>query len=739
MQAAIILLIVPTILSGLPLTSSLARNFEYEYWLFVCLLNSLLFPFLSLSTRFNLDENKPLIVVVLCFIGAGLQFTIGHLLFQLGWIPCTKTEFRFWGIFLAFPSLFVGVGLYSLGSFVRYKYNRKTAFLWLCITLMISVASALALLWFFPQKRITHILLGHIHGPIYDALIPADWGIVYARFVHFLTGLVLIYWFNLQSSRISRKIILLFAAPLLLAGYLIQTFIPSLAHGSKAIQQQLSSQVRHPAFTIYYQEKIKNHDINILETQIRFHMMELKKIFPQSHSPIEIYVYPDDYHKKLWFGGGKTDVTDIVTPSVHITWDEIPHPTIRHELVHAIASDIAFHGLGFHPNMAFTEGLAVALAPSNRSSSTSRLIASMKKHGRLPDASYLFSPLFWLYSGARSYTLAGAFLRHLIDDIGYKNVIDLYSGKAWGDIKKESIENYFDQWIAAIENSETQNADDLTSERLLRDPGIIHDQCPHSKAILRVNRSENLIDQMRIKAGWQPERDYYPWRVNLNPKDQLSWLRLMRRKTNLALKNNNHRSLNQIIEQLENKRRWPPQVIEDLEMQLLISDLKFLTNTSKKTQIKNDWLSFFEQNPPLLSGASINRQIWARIVLMDQLDDNKRLGAWISYLAGIADVPEVQNSMTDSWMVDYLYNFKGLGKAPENLVEAEIPSDLRQLLPKSFFYEWYLQIGHRLMSAKHWKQAMKAYQKAQNFSDADRLEFAKLMVRLTRWADREAF
>ena len=34
---------------------------------------------------------------------------------------------------------------------------------------------------------------------------------------------------------------------------------------------------------------------------------------------IDIYAYPDARLKKLWFGGGATDVTDVVTPGVHIT------------------------------------------------------------------------------------------------------------------------------------------------------------------------------------------------------------------------------------------------------------------------------------------------------------------------------------------------------------------------------------------------------------------------------------
>ena len=51
---------------------------------------------------------------------------------------------------------------------------------------------------------------------------------------------------------------------------------------------------------------------------------------------------------------------------IHTTLSESQHSTIRHELVHALASFDSYLSLGFHPNIAITEGLAVALAPEDR-------------------------------------------------------------------------------------------------------------------------------------------------------------------------------------------------------------------------------------------------------------------------------------------------------------------------------------------------------------------------------------
>src|SRR5690606_24024804 len=112
-------------------------------------------------------------------------------------------------------------------------------------------------------------------------------------------------------------------------------------------------------------EETENEDVDArhkasvlrLFRDAEFHVTELKALLAEPALPhVDIYVYPNEDRKKLWFGGGATDVTDVRTPSIHITADGWPHPTLRHELVHALTSDIAFHGLGFHPNIAFTEG-----------------------------------------------------------------------------------------------------------------------------------------------------------------------------------------------------------------------------------------------------------------------------------------------------------------------------------------------------------------------------------------------
>ena len=47
-------------------------------------------------------------------------------------------------------------------------------------------------------------------------------------------------------------------------------------------------------------------------------------------SPSRVFAaFADENKKKLWFGGGSTDVTDVYTPSVHVSLGSWPHPTLR--------------------------------------------------------------------------------------------------------------------------------------------------------------------------------------------------------------------------------------------------------------------------------------------------------------------------------------------------------------------------------------------------------------------------
>lgn len=178
--------------------------------------------------------------------------------------------------------------------------------------------------------------------------------------------------------------------------YLFSFKAPSLQFGVKNLESNFTSKVEKKDFSLFYNEDKQDADrINKFIKEIIFHSQEIKEIVGLKKLPhVKIFFYNDESQKKLLFGAQETDVTDIFTPSIHLSGKEFPHKTLRHELVHALLSEEAPFNLGFHPNMAITEGIAVALAPLEEENSLHKGAAYLMNHGKINNITDLFSPFF---------------------------------------------------------------------------------------------------------------------------------------------------------------------------------------------------------------------------------------------------------------------------------------------------------------------------------------------------------
>ena len=120
----------------------------------------------------------------------------------------------------------------------------------------------------------------------------------------------------------------------------------------------LAGEISRPGFKLHYQKAASSTGDTVplqmqrLARDAEFHIAELTQILADGEGSlptVDIYVYPDRDSKKLWFGGGATDVADVRTPSIHITGDSWPHPTMRHELVTRLHPNLVTMGSVFIP------------------------------------------------------------------------------------------------------------------------------------------------------------------------------------------------------------------------------------------------------------------------------------------------------------------------------------------------------------------------------------------------------
>lgn len=704
------------------LLTPMGMNLEYEYALslailILCFVPTLVYawPFAPAIPMRTLPHSIIAEMSLVFLVVPIIALVPGSLALFWNYCACGKSEFLFWMALLVMPSWVVGYGIWSLLNAFREQGIPRPKLVKVHLAMIILLIGHLAaMMWFNPQKRMTHLFAGFLHGPIYDTWLPMDQGIVIIRLSHLTLGVCLWFWAAAKRGHAKAKwvAVIMFFSTLGLSGY--GSRFPSVGMGISALEEQLPQHISTPNYILHYRSPKEGPaplSIQQLAWEADFHISDLKKIIPPPLPLVHIFVYPDDDSKKLWFGGGATDVTDVWTPSIHITNEGFPHPTLRHELVHALASDQAFHGLGFHPNMMFTEGLAVALAPEDRLDSMNEDAAYLLGSGKVKEVSSLLSPLFWEESGARAYTLAGSLLQFLLKKYGGDSVFQLYAGASWDQAFHSGRDVILQEWQRSLQPLFDPGKASLQKEALYRRPGVLKDLCPHNKATLRRSPTDHDIWlRLRQPLGWNPTNDYWPWRQSLDANDPDAQLNRLRKIIQDQIKKGNDPTGNaQVMAELKSDLHWPPRNIEDVELALLISDFSYLVETSSIESEK-----ILQQIMSLPSAAlsdGMKRQVEARYWIVQNIGP-RDTPAWRRYLAGWGQIPtETKN---EPWILQYLR----LRKGDVAYRQKKILDHLSKLTPKaegfnpSFITEWYRILGQRYLEHQSWELAADAFKKA---------------------------
>lgn len=733
----------------LPLLSATGRNLEYEYATLVSWLCWILLPLASFfapePVLFRwLDRPKATgrRMLWVLFGAPALMSLVPLTLFALGACPCSRTGFTFWSLIQIYPAIALGHAGYFGGLRLRSGGSGRTsltlryAFVFVIILTLVGLE-----LWYSPQKRITNLFAGFIHGPIYDEFIAMDRGIVLARQSHLLMAVALLYSVLVQMTRKS----LILTGGLLLGSFtlsLMSGTYPSTRHGITALQDYLRGTIEGDGFVLHYKYEYSTDEktgkeivtttpstsVQHVFQDTQFHFRELKETLGRPPKIVHIYLYPDAEAKKLHFGGGATDVTDVVTPSIHITTGAWPHPTLRHELVHAMAAHLGYKGLGFHPNMAFTEGLAVALAPGEGSLSLDEGVANLIKSKKLPKMDALFSLLFWKESGNIAYTVAGSFLQFVTATYGIEGVKKLYGGASWNKAFKVSSAEVVEKWQQKISFGVDQSRLDLAAEQFFRDPGILQDECPHSKSDLKRDRSDGFFVRMRQPLGWSPEDHYWPWRLKMAPNDREAQLQSLKIvvSTLAGARVLNRPALADYLVQARKQKIWPPKNIEDVEFGLLESDLHRLLEEPEASK------EILQEVVKIATSGRLNeglvRAIYARL-RVEQNIQGPRAIAWRKFIAGWrSDPPE--RGEAEPWILTYLRVRRGdkVLTAPANLPSL-VTMGVDQDLPQTFRTEWFKILADQFMRIGEYRSAKTAFEYASRNASPGRVAFLEEQAR----------
>jgi hypothetical protein len=690
----------------LPLVIPIARNLEYEYATLVAYASLFILPAVSLVAR--RDRRTSLWMWILTGSLIPLVLIAPALIaYRTGLCLCAERDFYFWSLIQTFPHLILASACFGIGLRLRQAgvARRFCVYMGLLVFFLLFLHLGWSL-WMNPQKRTTHLLAGFIHGAIYDNWIPVDAGILWTRATHAWIACSLLASAVLWTRK---RYLVLSLLPLLGAYETAKRAapFPSQALGLDALMSLMPEKRKEDRFTLHH-KAFESADERWMLDEIfaaaQFHVHDLAEQLQVYDTHVHIFVYPSREAKKLWFGGDGTDITDVVTPSIHINLEAWPHGTLRHELVHALTSSFAFRGLGFHPNLAFTEGLAVALAPHEEEMSLHAGAANLVSSGRLPDLRGLFSPLFWRESGRRAYTVAGSILKFLIDHYGVGRVKQLYAGDSWQSVFDTEADRILADWRNFLEAQYPPTATSIKAEALFRYPGILEDRCPHSKALLAKSGDDALL-RFRQPQNWVAERDYWPWRMRLesDPSVRLAYLRS---QVQALWANFDREKAIRLAQEILSVQHRPPKTIEDVELFLLHNDI--LVGMDQLEEAKTALMAFRQILEGYDIGDHLVRQIWARTLLMQE--PAERAGPWLKLLTGIRSEVPSWSRQDRSWIIRYLYlrNHRFTGQQ-QPLLEFFAKLEPPKELPQTFAVEWYRSLGMQWMQRSYFREAGDAF------------------------------
>ena len=709
------------VVGALLLLPDFGRNLEYEYVTAFAWLTLVGLPVLNcwIGDPLLREPLKPGSLAILVTLRPGLSLLPGIILFLTGICPCNETGFLFWMGVQWYPTWVLALALSAwLLRIRRSGLSPLVTSLFGPAIIAVGVAWVAITLWFNPQKRIVSLLAGFLHGPIYDNWIPVDAAILQARLAHLIFALSFLIFVVGRSRR--QLITALFL--LVTAGAIILPVndAPSTVNTTSGLQRQFTGLIKEETFAIHYVAATEDKDVPLrikrLHRDTLFHRAELAKIFGDDIPYFHVYVYPDKNAKKLWFGGDTTDITDVRTPSIHILDRPWPHPTLRHELVHAMGAGIAFHGLGFHPNMAFTEGLAVALAPRFRSLPLDESAAAILRSGRIESVRHLFSPLFWREAGPRAYTVAGSFVQYLIEQKGVKKVRELYSGGDWAEIMGEGESSLVNAWRKKILGTSDGKRTEMQAEALFRYPGVWRARCPHSRATLLRSTVEDPLLHLRQPPGWNRSR-YQNWSIALDEGFPGPKLKAWRDEIKSLVKAGGdfQGRLHTWIRLVSNIRVSPPATMGDVASAIFEADLRRMTGEVQAgmTILKE----LYQLSAEKSLGNQYLRQIFARLSLENDLKPAE-IQPWRLYLAGLGEMPD-KAPEDFPWMILYLQVRRGGRYLPAlEVLQRELHEPVPRTLPDTFVVEWYRFLGWRFMQKGRFSLAARSFGKAARIAGA---------------------
>ena len=220
-----------------------------------------------------------------------------------------------------------------------------------------------------------------------------------------------------------------------------------------------------------------------------FRIHELERTLGVSEQErITAFFFRSANEKRALMGAARVYIAKPWRREVYLQLAEYPHPILPHELAHVVARHAASgpfgvpgHLGGLIPEPTLVEGMAVALEPVARGELTPHQWArAAQEAGVAQPLSSMLGARFFGANQQLAYTLAGSFLRYVLDTAGAHTLRRIYrEADVQGVLGKPfaTLEAEWKAWLKTVPLPPEAQA--LARQRFER-PSVFSQVCPHA-------------------------------------------------------------------------------------------------------------------------------------------------------------------------------------------------------------------------------------------------------------------
>jgi hypothetical protein len=444
-DSKIILISISAIVSLICTQVPLLNVFDYEYSVFISVLNY----FLSAVTGFIFfrdkvsslkNKIKKLLIVLFLINFIPVFFSFSHtLLFGV----CSPWRGFSYFIVFTVPSSLIG---FSTAVFANFQ-SRKFAVLIFLISTVFLFFMPLIEIFFFPQIYFYNPILTFFPGTIYDEDISVSFTIIAYKFliVVFFAGIL----FLVYNKKLKKKYVILFIYFSATLFFLFKSSFGFQTSFSK-IEQVLEGRYESNNFVIIYPEEISEKQLSYI---IKLHEYELDNLLKEMQikpkQKIISVLFRSQSEKRNIFGAGQADVSKPWMNQIYSEVDNIDK-VLKHELVHILSAEFGWGILhlakNFNPSM--IEGLAMAYEDNYNDYDIDYLAFLIFQSKLNPPLENLFSGMnFFSHSSSLAYIYSGAFIKYLKNTYGNNKIKQLYHTLDFNKIYKKNVANLEKEFI----------------------------------------------------------------------------------------------------------------------------------------------------------------------------------------------------------------------------------------------------------------------------------------------------